>query len=247
MAKIITKPSALRREYVLLLKRIRRALIFAVIFVLTAIGGSVVMNIERMFGLGLVLLGVSAVGFIISIIVASMRHTDATVIKTGIVGENTTAHILSSLPKGYFVFLNLVIECDGKKSELDTVVVGPSGIYIVETKNRKGLIKGNYDSERWTQTKIGRGGTAYSTDFYSPVKQVGTHVFRLARYLRQNGAATHISGIVYFTGTQEIEITGREGQIPVISDSSQLKRCLMKQKANLEPDFISKICKLLSK
>ncbi len=246
MAKIISRPSALRQEYIGLIKRIKRALLFAAFFVITATIGSIIMNTERLFSLGIILLGISIVGFILSIIFAALRHTDATVIKAGIEGENATADIIATLPDGYFGFLNTVVTCDGKKSELDAVVVGPSGIFIIETKNRKGYIRGSHTADKWTQIKIGRGGSEYVNEFYSPVKQVGTHIFRLAHFLRRNGVPVHISGIVYFSGADKVELSGKEGGIPVITNEKQLKKYILKGNEDLKPTLISKICSLLS-
>ena len=134
MAKVISKPSALRREYILLIKRLKRALLFGAVFIATAITGSIIMNNDRLFSSGLAVLGVSALGFIISVIIAAMRHTDATVIKAGIDGENATAHIVSALPDDYSVFLNLTVEYGGKQSELDTVVVADAVESRIQTE-----------------------------------------------------------------------------------------------------------------
>lgn len=246
MAKIITKPSELTNEYLTLIKRIKRAVLFSVIFVITSVVGSIIMNRETLFSAGLIILGVSALGFITSVFTAIIRSNDATVIKTGIDGEKNTARIISSLPDNYFGIQNAVIKFDGKLSELDMVVIGPTGIFVVETKNRKGCITGKYDSQKWVQTKTGRGGSEYSNEFYSPVKQIGTHIFRLAHFLKQNGVRHHIDAVVYFSGADKVEISGIEGEIPVITNEKALKKYIVSKDITLDDEKIGQILNVLA-
>ena len=246
MAKIITKPSELTNEFLMLIKRVKRSVLCAVIFVITSVIGSVVMNNGRLFSAGLIILGISALGFITSLFTAIFRYNDATVIRTGIDGEKNTARIVSSLPDNYFGIQNAVIKFDGKLSELDMVVIGPTGIFIVETKNRKGFITGKYDSQKWTQTKTGRTGNEYSNDFYSPIKQISTHIFRLAHFLKQNGVKHHIEGIVYFSGADKVDISGREGEIAIITTEKALKKHIVSKDTILDDDKISQILNILA-
>ena len=59
----------------------------------------------------------------------------------GALGEEEVARALHRLPSGYTVFHGLLPR--GAKTDLDHVVVGPTGIFVVETKNWAGAITVN--------------------------------------------------------------------------------------------------------
>ena len=121
------------------------------------------------------------------------------------------------MPKEYCVYENISVTYNGKTSELDNIVVGPTGIFIFEVKNHKGIISGDYDEKDWFQEKMGRYGRIYYEKFYNPVKQVKTHIYRLANYLKENGIHTYIEGIVLFTNEESsVNITGT-GEVPFFS------------------------------
>jgi hypothetical protein len=56
----------------------------------------------------------------------------------GAEGEETVARILSFLPAGYTVFNDLQLDPDGPA--FDHIVVGPTGLFVIETKNWSGDI-----------------------------------------------------------------------------------------------------------
>jgi len=124
------------------------------------------------------------------------------ILASGLAGEKQTLQIFKNLPDSYVVISDLEIEAEGKKSQLDHVIIGGNGIFVVETKNLNGLILGNADDHQLTQSKVGRGGTPYSKTFYNPIKQVSTHVFRLSRLLKENGLDEWIQGAVYFSNPE---------------------------------------------
>lgn len=67
-------------------------------------------------------------------------------------GENLVSNYLNTLPKDYFVFND--VNLPGKGGNIDHVVIGPTGIYVIETKNYSGRyrIKGN----QWLYYKNGQ-------------------------------------------------------------------------------------------
>lgn len=165
-------------------------------------------------------------------------------------GEDFTAEILAKLSKNYNIFRNVSVCYDGETSELDIVVVGNAGVFIVENKNHRGIITGDFDDRYWRQDKVGRGGNAYSKDFYSPVKQVGTHVYRLANYLRDNYVNVHIDGIVFFSNPEaKVMVHGNQKDIPVFSERDNGEAGLLSYIKNghggLHKNTIDQICRLL--
>ena len=152
-------------------------------------------------------------------------HKDMQILRSGISGERVTAEELSLLPDDYTIF-----------QDIDNIVVGKSGVFIVESKNHGGVIAGDYEDTYWTQDKISRGGRLYSKEIYSPVKQVGTHIYRLANLLRDNGVFTYVRGIVYFTNENtSVRISGNENDIPVFSycNAGMMRRAILNGDARL--------------
>lgn len=245
MAQIIEKPSPLKRQYNKAIKKVKTFALFSVIFILAAILGSIVA--ENLLLFGICIIGISVLGFIICVVFWAVMQNNINILKSGIEGELATANALSSLPAGYHIFQNAVIPSDEKTSELDLIVIGENGVFVVESKSRNGRITGNFSGTKWTQHKIGAGGGEYSVDFYSPIKQVGTHIFRLAHFLQSNNIKTHINGIVYFSNQDaDVHISGNEGSIPVITKKSALKQHILKGENLLNEDEIQHICKILS-
>lgn len=103
--------------------------------------------------------------------------------KAGLVGEKKAGRLLKGLPKAYIKKHNVRISLDGHQSELDYVVIGPTGVYVIEVKNMSGSIRGFGDSQQWVQNKVLKNGKPFVYEFYSPVKQVQTHAKRLGKLL----------------------------------------------------------------
>ncbi len=195
------------------------------------------------------------IGFIccfLGVVTISLFGGKASSLKVGLRGESDTAKLIERLPESYVGIQNVVVTFDGKQSELDMIVVGPGGVFVIEAKSRNGRIVGNYDSRYWTQHKVGRGGTPYSSDFYSPIKQVGTHVYRLANFLRLNGIRVTVEGAVYFSGAEEgFYISGTPGRIPVFTSTpegiNRLYGYITSESSKLSPQNVKSICELLLK
>ena len=121
---------------------------------------------------------------------------------SGVEGESLALQILSRLPDNYSIATDLKVSDDeGRTSQIDVVVVGNNGIFIVEVKNMNGNIVGNSDNKDFVQFKTGRKGGKYSKTFYNPIKQVRTHTFRLSQFLKRNGFKYNIKDSVLFTNS----------------------------------------------
>ncbi len=247
MAKIIKKPSALKSDYLRIKKAVNKTMFSAFICILIAVLNSIIMQNDSFFKFGLILTALSVVVFLICIIIIISKQNELAIKRQGVLGEDNAADILCRrLSDDYTVFQNCVITLDGKSSEIDFIVVGENGIFVIEAKNRNGTIEGNYKKDRWLQHKVGYKGGSYSAEFYSPVKQVSTHIFRLAGFLRQNGIRSHIDGAVFFSNADtELEISGTMGNIPVFCREKDLIRFINKNDNAIHPDIIKNICEIL--
>lgn len=116
------------------------------------------------------------------------------VLKAGVTGEQNAVRLVEKLlPDNYYCITNVQVQYENRHNELDLVVVGPSGIYIVEVKNVSGRICGSYTDRQFYQEKGKR-----SKEMDNPVYQVKMHADILSRYLKANGVRTWVQGTVLF-------------------------------------------------
>ena len=242
MARIIQKKSDLKQAYI----KAKACAFFGYLIAALCFAGAVVTTLRTMFPVLLLF----AVGVMAGIGFGGYSSQKAEIYRCGIVGENATAEIVRHLPNGYYVVQNVVVKYEGKLSELDLVVLGPTGVFVVETKYLKGNVVGNYAGDRWELHKVGRGGTSYSKTFYSPVKQVGTHVYRLANYLRKKGVNVWVEGMVCFSNPEtELFLQGAPSKIPVFSvfegDGVDLCNYITHREKELSDSQIQRILKMI--
>lgn len=178
------------------------------------------------------------------------KHVDTDILVSGMHGERVATKVLAALPADYTVFQNVIVIYDNKKSEIDNIVVGRSGVFIVEVKNHNSYIEGDLEDTYWIQHKIGRGGTPYIAEMYNPVKQVGTQIYCLANYLRQNGVNAYVEGMVYFANkTCSLSLTGNSDisvYSSVDSDEDRLCRRILSGNHVLNLRNINHVHKLIS-
>lgn len=97
----------------------------------------------------------------------------------GFLGEKAVSVILSRLgSQKYRVFNDVMLNINGKTSQIDHLVVSNYGLFVIETKNYKGWIVGDERSEYWTQVIY-----KHKEKLYNPIKQNYGHVQALKRIL----------------------------------------------------------------
>ena len=97
-------------------------------------------------------------------------------------GEKIVASLLASNPQPNQYILNTLKfkYNDINSCQIDHIVINPYGIWVIETKNIKGLIYGTEQDEKWTQV-LAYG--KYKNFFDNPIKQNAKHITHLANYL----------------------------------------------------------------
>lgn len=193
--------------------------------------------------------------FAVCHLAAELAEKQAAVFAAGVEGENATKRLVRHLPGAYTAISNVRITFDGNTSELDMVVVGPTGVFVVETKNYTGHITGNVEDDTWKRTKRTEGGRVYTSTMYNPVKQVSTHTWRLSKYLKQNKLFVWVQGAVYFSDPSvSLKLTGNLKKIPVFHaeekgdyKGNKLLRFIrsFKMQKRLSPKTVDRIVKLL--
>lgn len=93
-------------------------------------------------------------------------------------GERKVAKYLKKLPDNYIVLNNILLQNNIHSTQIDHIVFSPYGIFVIETKNYSGLIKGNETSESWTKTSYGKNYT-----FRNPILQNQAHIKALKHIL----------------------------------------------------------------
>ncbi|UTB32362.1 MAG: NERD domain-containing protein [Methanobacterium sp. ERen5] len=96
----------------------------------------------------------------------------------GIVGEKTVTKYLNKLPEAYFIFND--VKFPGSYGDLDHVVVGPTGIFVIETKNYDGFYVVKEDG--WYY----QNGEGIKKSKGQPGKQVMRNAMSLKKFLATN-------------------------------------------------------------
>lgn len=188
---------------------------------------------------------------VLAIIIASAsskNKTEREITAAGKQGEERTAYLLHSLPDNYILIRNAVINYEGRKSEIDNIVVGATGVFVVETKNHKGYIYGDCHERYWLQYKIDDYGIDHRKYFYNPTKQVATHIYRLKGIFKQNKIRVFINGAVYFSNPEnKIYIENPREDIPVINyyNQDELLNYILGRKEILTDEQVEYIVKII--
>ena len=116
-------------------------------------------------------------------------------------GEKKMAALLAFLPeKDYRVINDLLIQSNGRSTQIDHVVVSVYGIFVIETKYYKGWIYGGENSEFWTQNIY---GNKYS--LRNPLWQNQGHVRAVERLIGGSGTVP-VYNIVAFSWQASLKV-----------------------------------------
>ena len=167
----------------------------------------------------------------------------ADIYTAGISGEYALLRLLEALPDTWYLFSNVKQTWKDKSCEMDLVAVGPGGVFVIENKNQKGSILAEADSRTWKRQKNAR-----QDHFYSPVRQVKTHIYVLANVLRSHGLRVFVKGAVFFSHPEAaVTRVGAFSEVPVFSMADGAEALLkhLKEERNLTPDQIREVCRVL--
>ena len=95
-------------------------------------------------------------------------------------GEKAISSILKKLPREHYRLINNVMlkRGNGNTVQIDHIVISTYGIFVIETKNYKGIITGNDFSEQWTEHIYKQ-----KYHFFSPTRQNYGHIKALEELL----------------------------------------------------------------
>lgn len=137
-------------------------------------------------------------------------------------GEKEVNQILSKI-SGYKLLSDVMIKRENGTSQIDHVLIGKKGIFVIETKDYSGSIYGEEYSKYWTQI-INRN----KNKFYNPIRQNYGHIKALEEYI---GRKRIFISLVVFTNKSKLKKVKTE--TPVIQ-LKKLKRFIRKYPSDIK-------------
>lgn len=117
-----------------------------------------------------------------------------TLFNKGNYGEYLTFRYLEKLDNFKRFVVNVYIpKEDGTTTEIDLIMLSPTGIYVFESKNYSGWIFGDEKSQYWTQTLENKK----KNKFFNPIWQNKGHINALKTFLRISNDEIFKSYIVF--------------------------------------------------
>lgn len=159
-------------------------------------------------------------------------------LESGIEGEQQAVAALRGLPYEYHVVANPVYTVHGRTAELDAIVVGRTGVCIVETKSHSGVITGRPGDEWWTQTK--RSGVKHMKN---PLLQVERQREIVEALLRDAGCPCGVRTLVFFSN-KNARVSVRDARI--CTGAEFLCREVKAGRASLSPAQVGKVVDALT-
>jgi hypothetical protein len=201
MARIVKKSTQLEDTYQ---KERTKVIVFgsitAVCFILFTSPVAEALPLGRI----IVALGFAVAGYFLG--VAWSKFSAA---RAGVKGQKAVEDMVRKLPDTYVGYQNLSITHKGKTIHTQMVVVGPNGVFVIQSNHRNGRVEGHYNDTKWIQHKTGQKGGQYEKSFDSPVGRVKHQSGVLKEYLESNGVCAWIERMVWFTYPDvDLRVTG---------------------------------------
>ena len=138
---------------------------------------------------------------------------------TGSIGEWLTTFYSKTLPGALVLHDVLIDGKDGHTSQIDLVLVGNRGIYVVEVKNfSEAKIYGDTHKSKWFYYKHGK-----KYEIYSPLQQNRKHVEYLKSFLSGFGELPFFSIITMIC--EDFKVSGElDGSTALCSSLPSMKR-----------------------
>ncbi|MFH7836290.1 MAG: nuclease-related domain-containing protein, partial [Candidatus Aenigmatarchaeota archaeon] len=141
-------------------KHINQSVIFCGISIAIFMLG-VILQSAGLCAAGMIFGGISFIS-----ILSHAFSNDTTVLEAGLSGEYALREKLRGiLSDNYTVIYNYPTPY----GDIDALVVGPAGVFVLEAKNHNGYI--TIDENGWRRQKVGQMGTVYDASIGNPEKQ----------------------------------------------------------------------------
>ncbi|MEY8393076.1 nuclease-related domain-containing protein [Lachnospiraceae bacterium 45-W7] len=159
-------------------------------------------------------------------------------------GEEIAAEMIHQvLKEDDRLLTNIEISYNGKKAEMDSIVVNRFGVFIFEVKNYRGQLIGNEDDYEWQKIKITGAGNMYVKQVRNPIRQLKRQVYLLAHYLQEYRIRIWVEGYAILLHQNSPVDSGY-----IISSLSDIDKAIhTKGKNYLHPKEIEQIIALLQR
>jgi len=162
--------------------------------------------------------------------------------RSGAKGEEEVVRVLESL-RGCYVLHDIVLP--GARGNIDHVVVAPSGVHVVETKNYTGTTR--CTGGLWEVRRRKGRGRPYIKMGKDPGAQARRNAVMLRRHISANTALDpYVNAIVCFTSPQ-CELKVHSAAVPVVRPN-ELRDAILDQRSSrsLSPEEMTRIWHALS-
>lgn len=163
---------------------------------------------------------------IIGIIVAIIVKKNMTQV-VGFAGEYWVQKELNKLPGEYLFLSDVMLEIDGKTTQIDHIVFSKYGIFVIETKQRNTYITGNEHDKYWI-VKAGRK----KHYMYNPIHQNYGHKKAIEKILGLDD--NQVIDIVCVSGQANLRIKSNK----VLRVERLVDRILFEKEEKIE-DYVS--------
>lgn len=154
----------------------------------------------------------------------------------GVFGEAATSAIVARVAhdsgRHHYLLQNVYIPTHTGYTEIDTVLLHESGIYVFETKNVSGEVSGDLEQERWDLYLNER--TQHT--LYNPLKQNQGHIGALLRQLRTSYSRARVYSFVVFSDRcilKHVPASGNRFQVIHFGELKQALANVLKHSANV--------------
>lgn len=135
------------------------------------------------------------------------------ILKAGLGGEQKVFELINRLPKNYKILTDVKIVSGNKSSQIDFVIIGRNGIFIMEAKNMRGIIRGKETDKNLQKIKLGKSGDKYVSEIYNPILQILGHKKGIDAFLASKGHSYRAIPILYFSGEGSLEVESEKVKI----------------------------------
>ena len=156
---------------------------------------------------------------IVLVIIKVKRNRNVSKLNIGEVEVNSILHSMSK----YKLLSDIMIKGQNGTTQIDHILIGKKGVFVIETKDFSGLIYGDEYSKYWTQV-INRT----TNEFYNPIRQNYGHVKSLERCIERKDI---FISLVVFTNKSKLKEVNTE--TPVIQ-LNKLKRFIKRYKTDIK-------------
>ncbi|MBP2631770.1 MAG: hypothetical protein H6Q70_2398 [Firmicutes bacterium] len=168
------------------------------------------------------------------------------IFKAGATGESGLLEYVRKLPNQYHVFTNFQIKEKRIYDEVDLLVIGDTGVFVIEAKNHVGKIVGTADDVEWKQYKTDPEGNTKTKLMANPIKQADWHTINIDRLLRQDGFHVTVIGLLVFTNPKAILEIG-SSKLAILDSSKAVNQYILnyKPQQKLNKSHINQIVRAL--